>query len=62
MPMVELGKKERAGDTISVGWDAPLGVASLDTQVNMDGQSLSEAGRETERAGGGSTSSSLLTE
>ncbi|XP_045568804.1 LOW QUALITY PROTEIN: melanopsin-B [Salmo salar] len=61
VPMVELGKKERAGDTISEGWDA-LGVASLDTQVNMDGQSLSEAGRETERELGGSTSSSLLTE
>ena len=57
MPMVELGKKERAGDTISVGWDA-LGMASLDTQVNIDGQSLSEAGREL----GGSTSSSLMTE
>uniref|UniRef100_A0A8C7S6W9 Opsin 9 n=1 Tax=Oncorhynchus mykiss TaxID=8022 RepID=A0A8C7S6W9_ONCMY len=54
--------EEREGPTISVGWDA-LGVASLDTQVNMDGQSLSEAGRETERElGGGSTSSSLLTE
>ncbi|XP_046894782.1 opsin 9 [Hypomesus transpacificus] len=55
----EKGKGGGSGswsDNTSVGWDA-LDVASLDTQVKMEGRKMSE-----KEEMGGSTSSSLLTE
>ena len=54
----EKGKGGGSGswsDNTSVGWDA-LDVASLDTQVKMEGRKMSE-----KEEMGGSTSSSLLT-